>query len=303
MIEIVFREEWRGSLGHAQNYGKGEYPGGYSFITYYNEDGSIMTSSEAKAAEAAAEEAERKRWEEAAPLGGNPEDVFNFDMCLNVGNIAGLNCLDERIAYIGNFPSDHPDFKSGEFERDVQQRVIEQMESVLVRLQKGEKARVWYGDRANEKCGFLWFIWNCCKSAVPEDSVSLVHLEDALGKTPGDWHKYVDMQKNLAADEKDAYCLAWEKLMEENAPLRAVKEKKVLSVQEDYYDELIMNEADSFKKAFQEGWLVGNVRDKAAELPEYFVLSRIDKLIADNHLVVTEEAGSWPRSFRKLEVI
>jgi len=138
---------------------------------------------------------------------------------------------------------------------------------------------------------------------VPKDSVSLVHLEDSLGKTPGDWHQYVDMQKKLAADEKDAYCLAWEKLMEENAPLRDVKEKKVLSVQEDYYDELIMNEADSFKKAFQEGWLVGNVRDKAAELPEYFVLSRIDKLIADNRLVVTEEAGSWPRSFRKLEVI
>lgn len=79
MIEIVFNELNYNTLKLAQKYGEGAYPGGYSFITYYNEDGSLMTEGEAKAAQKQAELEEAKRWDEATPLGGETARIWYDD--------------------------------------------------------------------------------------------------------------------------------------------------------------------------------------------------------------------------------
>ena len=131
MIEIVFNELNYNTLKLAQKYGEGAYPGGYSFITYYNEDGSLMTEGEAKAAQKQAELEEAKRWDEATPLGGKPEDVFDFSLKLNIGDISCWKNLNKRMESFSCFKYDQDNFDIVDFEKRNQQYVLDDLKAVV----------------------------------------------------------------------------------------------------------------------------------------------------------------------------
>jgi len=52
---------------------------------------------------------------------------------------------------------------------------------------------------------------------------------------------YLPLIKPLDNDANRQYIDLWLKLIKENSSLRAIKDKKVISVREDYYDEMILS--------------------------------------------------------------
>ncbi len=88
MIEIVFSDSACGSLKIAQHYGEGKYQGGGISVIVSHTDGSKPTKKEVEVAQQEAEEKARLAWKSATPLGGNPADVYGFNLVLSIGDIS-----------------------------------------------------------------------------------------------------------------------------------------------------------------------------------------------------------------------
>lgn len=269
MIEIVFEETLRGSLSHAQNYGNGPYPGGFSFITYYNPDGTLMTEAEAKVAGDEAEAAEKIRWEKATPLGGDPDDVFNFGEKFNLGDLSKCTLSDYQL---------------------------NQFENVATRIKSGESVRIWYSYiMPDQLCSFLWLMSKYRELALPIENTLILPNDNWQGMTPGDWYMHVDDALTLD-EEYFAECTSlWDKLVEEDAPLRVIFEGNIKSEDMDYYDLSILHAANDMDElSFRENHLIGEVSFKHPELNYDWIFNRIEHLISEGEFIVTKaESSGW----------
>lgn len=305
MIEIVFNNLTFNSLKAAQKYGEGKYPGGYSFITYYNEDGSLMTENEAKEAENQAELEEAKRWAEATPLGGNPNDVFDMSMNLNIGDISCWDNLEKRIDSFGSFKYDQEGYDVKDYEKRNQEYVLEDLKSIIERLKAGEDARIWYGDSTGETLGFEWLMWSFKRADVPTNGLLVNHTKSWYKTKPGDWHKFIAQAVPVTSDMIELSSSKWEKHMAQNAMLRIMEDGTIKEATESYYDALILEEAAKLNKdgeGFQENWLIGALSEREYEIPNYWFYTRIEKMIQDGRfqLVKTAEDG-WPKSWKTIK--
>lgn len=116
---------------------------------------------------------------------------------------------------------------------------------------EGKKFRIWYGNAAMELAGF-YYICNVLKDYdVEVYSVSLPPYYEIGGKNKqiASWGMafgfefgyLIENEKKLTSEDVEYFSLLWEKLVEENAPLRAVVAGKLISVPEDFYDSLILS--------------------------------------------------------------
>lgn len=306
MIEILFNHLNHNTLKAAQKYGKGKYPGGYSFITYYNEDGSLMTEAEAKKAEKEAELAEAKRWEEATPLGGNPDDVFDLSMNLNIGDISCWETLDKRIDSFGAYIHDQKGYDIKAYEEGTARYVLDDLDSIIGRIKAGEPARIWYGNTAGQVLGFGWLMWNFKTSDVPLERLLVNHADSWEKTNPGDWYKYVDLAVPVTEEIANAAINSWECHMKENAKLRVFEDGAVKAAAKNYYDGLILQEAKELLMAdgeFQENWLIGHLHEKEPEIPHYWFYTRIEQMIEEGYFkVIKESDDGWPKSWKVLKI-
>lgn len=303
MIEIVFNELSYNTLKHAQKYGEGNYPGGYAYITYYNEDHTLMTESEAEEALRKAEEEEKKCWDAATPLGGNPDNVFDLSLKLNIGDISMLNDLDKRIDSLDSFQYDQENYSIGEYERGIHEAALEYLKTIIDRIKAGENARIWYSKTAEETLGFQWLMWNFRAQNVPFENL-IVKATDSWKKMKiKDWHKHVQENQPFTKTMMDDMASEWEHHMSENAGLRVMEGGKVISASMDFYDEIIIEKAKSLEAEFQENWLIGLVHEAEPELPHYWIYTRIEEMILEGKFALVKEGDEgWPKSWKTIKL-
>ena len=303
MIEIVFSGLCDGSLRHAQNYGKGDYPGGYAFITYYNDDHTLMTGEEAREALKKAEEEEKRCWDAATPLGGDPDDVFDLSLNLNIGDISMLNDLDKRIASLDSYQYDHECYSIGEYERSIHERVLDNLKTIIERIKAGESARIWYSRTTEETLGFQWLMWNFEAKNVPAGNLIVKVADSWKQMKVRDWHKYADENRTFTEEAMGHMAQEWECHRKENAVLRVMEDRKIRSASKDYYDEVIIREAGTLGEEFQESWLMGHVHEEEPELPDYWIYTRIEEMISEGRFLLIKEGGEgWPKSWKVLRL-
>jgi len=59
-------------------------------------DGTEPTPEEIAVAQNQVEEQHRLDWENAVPMGGNPKDVYGFNLMLSIGDISADNFIEGR---------------------------------------------------------------------------------------------------------------------------------------------------------------------------------------------------------------
>lgn len=232
MIEIVFGDSACGSLKAAQSYGKGTYIGGATGIIISKKDGSKPTKQEIQAAKKAAEERQRRDWEQAVPMGGSPDDVYGFHLLLSIGDIAPQNFAQNRNKAIASLYSIYPGDGAWDFTGQLQHTLDE----IANRRAQGETVRIWYSNQPDELCGLYWFCDWLAQGHDPLGEVYLVKLPDYLcledgqlqcsgswgGISPGQWHRYAPLAQLAQPELCNSFAAHWRRLQEENAPLRAV---------------------------------------------------------------------------------
>lgn len=122
----------------------------------------------------------------------------------------------------------------------------------LQKLQSSSRVRVWLDSTPDAQCGLL-FLADLLRGGETEIRVAELPREVTRGgrvvkyRGWGDveaqlFGTFSDSERVLTEKEKAEAAERWRRLREENAPLRAVENGRVISVDIDYYDDCFRRE-------------------------------------------------------------
>ncbi|MGI6168356.1 MAG: DUF3658 domain-containing protein [Christensenellales bacterium] len=227
-------------------------------------------------------------------LGGRAGDVVQIGFSLDVGDIAGtIDGAGRRKAFRklwGRFGLSHEE-QEGFFQN--QQK---DMQRILSAAMDGIPIRIWKSNAAYSACGF-YFVCKLLKNMDCKVSVvSLPSYWQAAGDKPteyshwgevppGKFYQFLPLEKELFQAEKERRGENWHRLAEENAPLRAVVNGKLVSVPENFYDFMISENlpAGDFMMARFIGKLLAEYR---LGISDNWLALRMEKMVGENRLMV-----------------
>lgn len=317
MLDIVFGDSACGSLKQAQHFGEGDYSDGCIAVSITHSDGSSATAEELAEARRSQAAQMRRAWEEAEPLGGDPADVYGFALSLSTGDIsedipgpgrrAALETLYSAFQFLG------PEDWLTPLTRDAEAA----LKTVLTRAAGGEGLRIWYSDLPDDLCGFYWLASHLDRLEQPCGPVRAVKLpafearEDGTIEcksgwgelSPEEWRRYLPLERPVSRDTLRFCAGKWRQLQQENAPLRAVLNGRLMSVSSDFYDGFIRREIDLQPDTFQEALVVGSVLGHCQlGISDCWVDNRIQDMIENGELSIVTPAGpDTPRYHRVLK--
>ncbi|MEG0772650.1 DUF3658 domain-containing protein [Clostridium sp.] len=317
MIEIVFSDSACGGLKMAQHYGEGKYQDGGIGVIVSHADGSKPTKEEVEAAQREAKEKARLAWESAIPLGGNTADIYGFNLVLSVGDISENQPGIKRKQTLENLYSVYPNDEGHHAAQEMLKRVNEDLKTVQERAAAGEFLRIWYSNQPDEMCGLYWFMEQLNQWKVHGRQVSIVKLPelepDEKGNlvqksgwgevAPGEWHRYLALQKPVLPVFEQSCASHWQELQRENAPLRATLNGQLISAPETLYDGFILREIAAEGEEFQEAMVIGRVIGKyQLGIGDSWIAFRIEEMIRAGKLEsVTAVAKDMPIYHRVLK--
>ena len=299
MIEIVFSDSACGSLKAAQHYGGGKYQDGCIGVFVSHTDGSRPSKEEVEAAQREVKEKARLAWESATPLGGNIADIYGFNLVLSVGDISENQPDIKRKQTLEHLFSVYPNDEGRQVAREICRRANEDLKTVWERAAAGESIRIWYSNQPDEMCGFYWFMGQLNQWKVHGGQVSIAKLPeweaDEKGNivrksswgevAPGEWHRYLALQKPVLPVFEHSCAVHWQELQRENAPLRATLNGQLISAPETLYDGFILREIEAEGEEFQEAMVIGRILGKyELGIGDSWVALRIEEMIRTGKL-------------------
>ena len=279
MLEVVFSDSEKGSMRAAKNYDeKNMHGGAVSYI------GKKPTK------------AELKKYFEGQAVGGSSKDVVNIGFSLDVGDISGEIDGNERQNVLrelwGRF-----DFDNKEQEQFFQNQ-RKDMEQLISAAKDGIPIRIWRSNAPYSTCGFYYVCYelrnidcNISVVSLPEyrqvSDNETVHYSQWGEISSGKFYQFLPLEKELSQIEKQIIIGRWHDLKEENAPLRAIINGKLISVPDDFYDFIIRSNLpdNDFIMARLIGKLLG---EYPIGISDSWYALRIDKMIEENKLIVVE---------------
>ncbi|MCH5186110.1 MAG: DUF1835 domain-containing protein [Oscillospiraceae bacterium] len=302
MLEVLFGDSACGSMKIAQNYGRGPYIGGCSSIIFLGEK--KPDEADYKEMLDNMEREERKRWKETSPMGGKPEDIFCFPLYLGTGDISEDDFWKKRGECIKKLFDCYNTFEwSDDKFCDVHRK---NLKTLLNKAMQGEDIRVWYSCNPDELCGLYWFADKIYSSDGLTGKVYIVKLPDKLpdGRKirsnfgwseaePWEFCKYSKHGICLTEENIKGFAMMWREIREENAPVRAVINGRLVGVREDFYDEFIEREIDDETGEFREAVVIGRVLGKyGLGISDGFTAMRINEMIDKGKLEIIKEADN-----------
>ena len=319
MIDIVFGDSACGSLKMAQHYGDGDYAshGGAIGVIGSHAEGTAFSPEELESLQHEVEERERLAWEAAVPMGGNPADVFGFSLSLSVGDISEDIPGAKRQEVLAWLYSIYPDDMGQEVAQDLLEPMEKTLATIAGRIKTGEALRLWYSASPDELCGLYWFVDWLNRQDLLQGALFLVrlplwagnpdgtvaYLTDWGGVAPGAWAQYAALQTSAPAGFRQECTRYWQRMQEENAPLRTVVNGQLLSVPDTWYDGFITREIDRMEPVFQEATVIGQVLGRyRLGIGDTWVAHRIEGMIrAGKLLPVTTPVKDAPLYHRMLK--
>lgn len=241
--------------------------------------------------------------------------VFCLGEYFNLGNLE--KPVAERTALINAEKCRYcySDFTQEDFDGAYQttlehyQRNMAQFKTML---NNGDTVRIWINKNASDYSGLCWFCYTFKDCTNPLHIVTRSEYsfnpfqqqyENACGWSgmPEDWIDLVRV-KEVNQREREYYARRWEILLKENTPLRIMLDEEVISVENNFFDEIILKSIPSEPQA--QGKLMGRIVGKWP-LDLAFVAQRIERLIEIGKITVyedipDEEGYQWPRTIAKV---
>ena len=309
MLQIVFSDSECGALKMATHCKPSSW--GDGTIGFILGDGEHEPTQEEKDQTMAQFKAQ---WEKencrARPVGGNPGDVLCPSVGLDIGPLSGPDVEKARFDLLtawlgGDFPlpdcdpDDHTqrDMLWEEHQRD--------KERLLEGSKHGEAVRIWYSNAPYSLCGFydvLWQLRDCDCTVTALKMPRWMSLDDDMAQSclnwgelsPGDWAKYLSLEREIPKNVRNAIAMEWSQLREENAPLRAVVNGRLHSVGEDFYDPFIR--AHIPDGTFRVAQLIGEVLGRCQlGIGDWWIAKRIQAMENQGELITVTNSDSFYR--------
>ncbi len=166
-------------------------------------------------------------------------------------------------------------------------------------MREGKAIRIWYSNSPYSICGF----YHLCNLAAnyPCDVFAVKLPEIVRGKdtvtTYTSWgeveaenlQSYTGISRKLTAVEKNMYGALWKELVEDNSPLRAVVNGRVVGVPESFYDFLIWKKLT--KTPVKEARLIGDILcSYQLSVGDFWYASRINYFIEKGVIQIVQDS-------------
>lgn len=211
-----------------------------------------------------------------------------FDHALNYYEISPDDFPNGRIKALREFGAGRMGAK-----KEYQCR-CEELDVMRAQIRQGMPVRIWYSKTSSELCG-LYYIAHLIRDLNAE--VFLVPAPDEAKNNTwaridlNEVSSMLSLAHKAEKEEMAFFAQEWERLSTENAPMRVMKNGKVISVSDDYYDEKILSFSGREPISMIEliGKSLGNIPDG---LQIWFVRNRIYSMIESGKLKIVGRTKS-----------
>ena len=232
------------------------------------------------------------------------DGVFFLLRDLNYGN---LDCDDlikrEAIREADSFKYFYKDITEEEIEKEYKDSLkqrIEYFKKFESFLDEGHDIRLWVSNCARDRCGLFWlckylenysnklFVVTCPGFEYKSKEEPLI--ENRIWSSFSNPYFVDECSKDAMLvydDERKLYAELWDKIIDENAPLRILVNDIIVGVEEDFFDDIILDFVENIPKTQRA--VMGNFLGKWFGLNVSFVSKRIEHLISENKIKVCED--------------
>lgn len=224
------------------------------------------------------------------------KNVLYFFDDLSNGSILDINYIDQRVVCNKKL---YP-----KLDTDYFKEIKECYNSFFKGIEGlgNEEIYLWYGENAKEMCALMYilslleskleniYIINVSEK-VYEISSKIKYSPRCLGEViPEKFIDFISLKKHMVGEIYLSYIELWARLKSENFNLRIYKDKSVVSVQEDYFDVIILQHT---RKRFTPCTrTVGEVNGCAENyITDDFIFWRILELVKNNKIAFKGSLG------------
>ena len=251
----------------------------------------------------------RRSWKDAVPLEGSRADILSFPLFLSVGDIGEDGIGPARREVRRRL---YPTWEGAD---GAIEKARENWSVLMERAGRGEPVRVWSSSDPDEACGLYWLAEQLRPVGFEGLDMTVVALPELHERADGTLVQYdswgeVELHqfgrlaqrgRKLSAPVLQALACRWCQLREENAPLRAVVNGRLMSVPESLYDPFLLQLLAAQPDEFHEGAVIGGGMD--LRVGDGWLAQRLERMIQDGLLEpVTQaspDAPAYARMLRK----
>ncbi len=231
------------------------------------------------------------------------EKVIGLIDDLSNGPIDEITNMNKRIDWRENIYFEEAKEISEEIEGS-----YKKLHEEIMKL-KDEDIYLWYGNSATEICGMLYVLSMLEEKIQNVYTINVSDITYNTGKRneytprvvgeviPERLGEFIEIKQFMNFSRYSSLMSLWKQLKIENLNLRVYEDKQVKSVQEDYYDEMILRY--TYKKFMHSVRIVGEVIGRAEScVSDSFIFWRIIELIKNGKVSYRGKLGAM----RELEI-
>ncbi len=234
---------------------------------------------------------------------GTSEEVICLGFLLDIGDIREEAGIEYRKRMIYSMYAQEQWGRSAEMDEELMQlcdSYCAEMERLKTYLADGAAIRVWYSDAPYSRCGFYYL---CTVLQKYQNEIHIVKLPEYKVRSDNSMISYsnwgevaaeefagfLTCEKKLSREEIQMYAMLWNNLQEDNSPLRAVVNGKLIGVPEDFYDFLIWKRIT--RKPIKEARLIGDILGyHQLGVSDWWYAKRIDYFIQTGKIKIVEDS-------------
>ncbi len=210
-------------------------------------------------------------------LSAPSEKIFSIRYYLDRFHISDDVFESERIELLNHF---YPRACNAKRRYNI---IKNDVDYIIREAENGNTIRIWYSHVGYSLCGMYYIVSrlkninaNIILIPYPDRSLDAWSFAD-----PREIKYMLTSAHSASAEELETYSAKWEKLCSENSELRVVENDEVISVNDDYFDELIYSCADEKPIHYVHllGVSLGRIGDAGNFALDGFVCDRINEMI------------------------
>lgn len=233
---------------------------------------------------------------------GTSEEVVCLGFMLDIGDIKEpVDSLYRKNLIYSMYAQDQWE-QDEAMEEELKQTAdiyVKELSRLKSFLDNGETVRIWYSDAPYSRCGFYHL---CRMLRKYKNEIRVVKLPEYTVREKSitiykNWGEvaaeefagFLPYEKKLSKEEIRLYGLLWSELADDNSPLRAVINGRVLGVPEDFYDFLIWKKLTD--KPVKEARLIGDILGCfPVSVGDWWYAKRIEYYIRQGKIRVVEDS-------------
>ena len=240
-------------------------------------------------------------------LGEPGRDVITLEVYLDVGDLTDGVFSEKRKKAAAGLFKDQWLGKRSFVDKRHWDATINSLEAIRTRAANGEHIRIWYGLDADSYASFLWLISELQDCDANISAIAFSDLAYELEPCCYNWVRtdwddlllFAQLDHTVTRTQQANISLRWKEICTSKLPLRIVLNGHVVSVNEDFYDRMILDCLPD--KPFSPGYVMKVMMESIhTDLPYYFINRRMCNLFREYCEIVEQKENGQGYLFDRL---